>query len=487
MTLPTFLLGHATHPDAHLALALAAAQIEAQRHAQRGTAGADGAREAAAGEATAAPADANDADAPTLGWLYLSDHYAAQAESLLDDLRQRWPGVSWVGATGVGIAASGVEYFDEPALALMLCSLPREQFQVFSGARPLAGFDAHTALVHADPNTVELPELIHEMSKRTSAGYLFGGLASGRSRTLHIADAVLTGGLSGVAFRADVALLSRVTQGCQPVGPLRRVTASERNVVTTLDGEPALDCLLRDLKIEGGDLRAALPKLQQVLAGLNDAPANRTELASNVTSDVPTDSADRAFDSPTRHAVAARAFGAATRVRHLIGLDPTRRAVAIGDHVEPGMQLAFCSRNVDAARRDLTRICAELREELEPDTLPEAAALLPNPVLNPTPGVGGLAGVLNMAAAAAAAADAASGPATDAAAAAAAASTIAGAIYVSCAGRGGPHFGAPSAELAIIRHALGDVPLVGFFAAGEIAHRHLYGYTGVLTVFARRA
>ena len=60
---------------------------------------------------------------------------------------------------------------------------------------------------------------------------------------------------------------------------------------------------------------------------------------------------------------------------------------------------------------------------------------------------------------------------------------IAGAVYVSCSGRGGPHFGAPSAELQIVRHALGDVPLVGFFAAGEIARHHLYGYTGVLTVF----
>jgi len=27
------------------------------------------------------------------------------------------------------------------------------------------------------------------------------------------------------------------------------------------------------------------------------------------------------------------------------------------------------------------------------------------------------------------------------------------------------------------------VPLVGFFAAGEIAADHVYGYTGVLTVF----
>ena len=39
------------------------------------------------------------------------------------------------------------------------------------------------------------------------------------------------------------------------------------------------------------------------------------------------------------------------------------------------------------------------------------------------------------------------------------------------------------AEMQIIRHALGDVPLVGFFAAGEIARDQLYGYTGVLTVF----
>ena len=60
---------------------------------------------------------------------------------------------------------------------------------------------------------------------------------------------------------------------------------------------------------------------------------------------------------------------------------------------------------------------------------------------------------------------------------------IAGAVYISCSGRGGPHFGGPGAELQIVRHALGDVPLVGFFAGGEIARHHLYGYTGVLTVF----
>jgi small ligand-binding sensory domain FIST len=61
---------------------------------------------------------------------------------------------------------------------------------------------------------------------------------------------------------------------------------------------------------------------------------------------------------------------------------------------------------------------------------------------------------------------------------------IAGAVYVSCSGRGGPHFGGDSAEMQIVRRALGDVPLVGFFAGGEIARDQLLGYTGVLTVFS---
>lgn len=55
---------------------------------------------------------------------------------------------------------------------------------------------------------------------------------------------------------------------------------------------------------------------------------------------------------------------------------------------------------------------------------------------------------------------------------------------MSCSDRGGRHFGAPGAELQILRRALGDVPVAGFFASGEIATRWLYGYTGVLTVFA---
>lgn len=398
-----FLVGHAAHADWREALALAAMQIQGQR-----------------ARATGKAAD------PNLGFVYFTDHYATHAPALLDALRRRWPGVAWVGTVGVGVAASGVEYFDEPALVLMLAALPVGSFRIFSGARPLAPFEAHTALIHADGNTPDLPDLINDMSSRTASGYLFGGLSSSRSMACQIADAVLQGGLSGVAFSRDVALISRVTQGCQPVGPARRITACERNVVTALDDEPALGCLLRDTGISLDEPQRAMTALRGTLAGLSEA--RKTQ--------------------PAR----GGAFGDDVRVRHVIGLDPSRHGVAVAELLEPGMQLAFCQRDVQAARRDLVRICSEIREELEPQ--PVAALTVPargNAVpADPTDG-------------------------------------IAGAIYVSCAGRGGAHFGAPSAELQIVQRALGEVPLVGFFANGEIGHQHLYGYTGVLTVFTRGA
>ena len=83
-----------------------------------------------------------------------------------------------------------------------------------------------------------------------------------------------------------------------------------------------------------------------------------------------------------------------------------------------------------AARADLIRACTELRDELETDGL-----------------------------------------------------TIRGGVYVSCVARGRSLFGAAGAEVGILQSQLGEFPLVGFFANGEIAQHRLYGYTGVLTLF----
>jgi small ligand-binding sensory domain FIST len=415
-----FPFGHATHPQWQMAAGLVLAQLRAQM------------------------ALADYAHAPTLGLLYITDHYAASAQEILDHLGAELPEiVDWSGTVGVGISSCNVEYFDEPALAVMLCDLPADQYRVFSGVAPLAigdgmGFEPYTALVHADASTPDVAELISEMSERTATGYLFGGLASSRTEAVQFAvggngnikghgaaGGVFRGGLSGVAFGESVSLVSRVTQGCQPIAAQRVVTAAEGNVITELDGEPALDVLLRDTGISLDEPEAAMASLRATLVGLTMAGGDAV--------------------GRTGH------FGADVVVRHIIGLDPGRRGVAIADQAAIGMRMAFCQRNPQAARADLIRICAEIREELEPEevSLPVAAALAA-PEAQAAPNV---------------------------------ARRIAGAIYVSCAGRGGPHFGGPSAELQIVRRALGDVPLVGFFAGGEIARNHLYGYTGVLTVF----
>jgi small ligand-binding sensory domain FIST len=410
---------HATHPQWGMAAALVLAQLRGQM---------------------ALPGYAR---APTLALLYITDHYAPHAEDILEHLGAELPWVTdWSGTVGIGIAANGVEYFDEPAMAVMLLDIPADQYRVFSGVAPLGlGFEAATALVHADASTVDLAELVGEMAARTDSGYLFGGVASSRTKSVQFAIAgdgnlrgygaasgVFSGGLSGVAFGADVSMVSRITQGCKPVSRERTVTEAEHNLVVQLDGEPALDVLLKDLAISLEEPQHALDVVRATLVGLT---------------------ATSARNGATIAAPPAGNFGSDTMVRHIIGLDPGRRGVAIADHVQTGMRLAFCQRNVHAARADLTRICAEIREELEPE---EIAVTLEHSADLPDAESGGAGRML-------------------------------GAVYVSCSGRGGPHFGGPSAELQIVRRVLGDVPLVGFFAGGEIAHDHLYGYTGVLTVF----
>ncbi|RYZ08100.1 MAG: hypothetical protein EOO24_10620, partial [Comamonadaceae bacterium] len=145
--------GHATHPQWRMAAGLVLAQLRAQMSLP------------------------DYAGSASLGLLYITDHYAAHAQEILDHLGAELPEVTdWSGTVGIGIAASNAEYFDEPALCVMLCGLPSDQYRVFSGVAPLgssemSGFEAHTALVHADASTPDLPDLIGDLANRTETGY----------------------------------------------------------------------------------------------------------------------------------------------------------------------------------------------------------------------------------------------------------------------------------------------------------------------------
>jgi len=312
-----------------------------------------------------------------LGFVYFSDALVGSAQEILDTLRSRTGVEDWVGSVGVGVLATGAEYQDEPAMAAMVADI--DSFQVFSGRLPLKG--GHFAVVHADPSAPDVAGLIADMSAKVASGFLVGGLSSSRSRTVQIANAVLSGGLSGAALAPEVAVATRLTQGCVPYPGRWRVTECQDNIIGALDGRPALDVLT---EVIGND--------KQVLVGL-PVPGSDT--------------------------------GDYT-ARNLVGIDPRNKLIAIGDRVEPGTELVFCRRDRDAARADLSRIVGELK----------SAAPKPR-----------------------------------------------GALYFSCLARGEHMFGARGAELELIRRALGEVPLVGFFCNGEISRDRLYGYTGVLTLF----
>lgn len=117
------------------------------------------------------------------------------------------------------------------------------------------------------------------------------------------------------------------------------------------------------------------------------------------------------------------------RVRNIIGIDLDRDLLAVGESLTQGQSILFVRRDGQAAREDLERMLGEIRAQC-----------------------GGAA--------------------------------IRGGLYVSCVGRGRHQFGSEGAELALVQDALGDIPLVGFFANGEIFANRLYGYTGVLTLFS---
>jgi small ligand-binding sensory domain FIST len=247
-----------------------------------------------------------------LGFVYFTDALVDSAQSILDALREQTGVEDWVGSVGLGVLATGAEYQEEPALVAMVAEV--SGFSVFSGRAPLKG--GHFAVVHADPAAPDVAGLVTDMAAKVASGFLVGGLSSSRQRTVQIANAVLSGGLSGAAFTPQVTVATRLTQGCVPYPGRFRVTECEDNIVAMLDGRPALDVLQETI---GRD--------RQVLVGI-PVPGSDT--------------------------------GDYT-ARNLMGVDPRRKLIAIGERVEPGAELLFCKRDEAAAREDLRRISNELK------------------------------------------------------------------------------------------------------------------------------
>ncbi len=336
-----------------------------------------------------------------LGLLYMTDSLAANSEDIVNFMRERTGVADWVGSVGMGICATGQEYFGDPALAVLIAEFPEGSYRLLEGVNgpnqlsaEITGWAASRescfAIVHADPRNGAIPEIISNLADQLN-GFLVGGLTSSRGALSQVSGDVCDGGVSGVVMDQNVPVTTALSQSCMPIGSRHQITACDENVLIELDGRPALEVfkedigelLARDLQRVAGYIFAALP------------------IANSDTGDY--------------------------LVRNLAGIDVERQLLAIGEIVETGQSIQFCRRDADAAEADLVRMLEDLKKRT--DTPPR------------------------------------------------------GAVYFTCLARGPNMFGDASQELKIIERELGDVPLVGFFCNGEISHRRLYTYTGVLTLF----
>jgi small ligand-binding sensory domain FIST len=339
--------------------------------------------------------------AGNLGFLYATDRVADHLSDILALVRKATGVVHWVGTVGLGVCATGREYLDEPAAAVMIGDFEPDSFRVFSGIAgesdvkklelKCGGSQAAFALIHADPYNQHIAEIVSKLADKVESGFLVGGLTSSRQQNVQVADRVLEGGVSGVAFSDAVTIATRLTQGCSPIGPKHAVTGAQRNIIITLDGRPALEVFLEDI---GEEMAGEIERIGgRVFAGL---PIQGSDTGDYL-------------------------------VRNLVGIDPSNKLVAIGELLQTDAKVMFCRRDADTAQEDMARML---------DSIKQGLYAAPR-----------------------------------------------GAVYYSCLGRGASLFGPNSEELKMIRGALGEIPLVGFFCNGEISHNRLYGYTGVLTLF----
>ncbi len=346
------------------------------------------------------------ADVPSaanLGFVYVTDALDESFEPIARRLREATGVDDWVGTIGVGVCVGGREYFDRPAIVVLVGTVPADDYRLLptlSKPGEAPGNDIpdwverrHPLLgvVHGDPRNAYLPAIIDSVCDDTSC-FLVGGLTSSRGQFGQLAGSPTEGGLSGVLFADSVTVASGLTQGCSPIGEIHEVTEARDNVLITLDGQPALDVfkadigevLARNIERVGGYIHAALP-----ISG--------------------TDNGDYL-------------------VRNIMGIEPEKKRMSIGERLHPGDKLMFVRRDGASALADLERMLEDVTHRA--GGRPKAA------------------------------------------------------LYFSCVARGPNLFGDNSEELTAVSEAIGkDVPLVGFYANGEISNNRVYGYTGVLTLF----
>lgn len=281
-------------------------------------------------------ADLPEGGGETLGFVYVGDAFAGELDAIAEALRQATGVPDWLGTVGLGICTTGHEYFDAPAIAVMLCHLPAGSYRIFETAEgPGRVLDEATSawsdtvrppfgVVHVDPRNPHAVDLVAELCAASGA-FLVGGLSSSRGGHPQLAGRPMEGAVSGALFSEQVAVATGLSQGCAPIGEYHEITASERNVIESLDGRPALEVFMEDIgELLSRDLARAAGYIHVALPTAGSDTGDYT-------------------------------------VRNLVGIDRPNGRLAIGALVEAGDRVMFVRRDGKAARDDLRRMLQDLR------------------------------------------------------------------------------------------------------------------------------
>ncbi|MEV2267650.1 FIST signal transduction protein [Nonomuraea africana] len=263
--------------------------------------------------------------------------------------------------------------------------------------------DDQVAILLADPYTFPTDAFVERSSEVLGDLPLIGGLANGLegrgSVRLFAGGEVYTEGAIGVLLGGGVKVSTVVSQGCRPIGPTMVVTGAEENLLLELAGQPAL------------------ARLEDIVSDLDED--DRELVASGLQIGV-------AMDEYAEHHERGDFL-----IRGVIGIDPEREAVAIGDVVDVGRSVRFQVRDAATADEDLYDLLDAHREEL---------------------------------------------------------GRVDGALLFACNGRGSAMFGSADHDAVALRDTLGAIGMAGFFAAGEVGpvagHNHVHGFTASILVFS---
>jgi small ligand-binding sensory domain FIST len=349
---------------------------------------------------------ARNVNRPTGGVVFLSGDLAREATRVAHEIARTWPGLPTVIASGAGVMSEHGSFEGQPAASAILFSgLRARAFVARASAPEELGPSIAAAIGEATEGraaSVPLfvspdlwtPDALVPVAAAHPHAHVFGGGTLDDTLPLVVTEqgGIESGTAAGLALMGPAAVIG-VSPAYRPLGDgSLEVTEARGPVVLALGGEPALDALSRVARgLEGRPMVLALFPSTADPSGRKGA-----------------------------------------RARPIRGVDPTRKAVVLGEPIREGARLGFAVLDPAAARNDLDSMLRDVRRR-------------------------------------------------------AAGAAMRFGLYTGCAGRGSALYGSSGVDGRLVRTAFPGLPFAGVMSAFEIATEGarpaMHLYTGVLSLF----